>query len=293
MTCPNPACRNPRVQPGDRFCGSCGQDLIRGPAQASVAGSPATLPPAGHASVNSGALFSGQADPRNGWPLQMTVEVDIETAIRGGTVLASVPLPDATGKHHDRTVELPIPRLTAEGSVLQFQPLGHTAVALQVLVRYRRHSLFRHGNHGLPPEDLTLVFPVSSVQGRDGGAASILTLDGAVPMTISASAARAGKLVLSGMGLPRTGSSLRGDLHVSLVVSDAAASQYARWGREALQLLADFGVSPAEQCQRQGWSPAQWRQAQPPSAFPSGPLNALFDTMFDPKSIHKMFEPKK
>lgn len=261
MKCPNPECTNAGISPSDRFCAVCGQPM---------------------SSTASAAQRSGQSREINATrQAEHEIEIDLETAIRGGVVQAQLPLADAEGVLGDRPVELPVPRGVAEGAVLHFGAAGHGGQDLRVRLRYREHALFGRRRAGLPVEDLLLVLPISNQQAEHGGTIQVPTLDGERTTPMSPIGAGSEHLRIPGQGLPRAGDGRRGDLHVQLIVSDAAARLYAQWGTSALELIARFGIAPAEQCVHHGWSPEDWyRHNRSLPGSGAGNLQAFFNHLF-------------
>ncbi len=270
MKCPNANCRSDNVQPGDRFCGECGQSL-----NSSTQAIRQTQP-----SIADQSFAHASAVPVSPTP-SLIVAVDFKTAILGGVVRSQLQLADSAGRLRVREVDIPIPSNTAEGMTLRFQSLEHSDQNLQVTVSLQKHEYFGRGL-GTLKDNLQLSLPIFAYQFHTGSSVMVPTVDGDVPVTLSAKAISDNQLRLSGMGLPRSGTRLRGDLDVFLIVSDAAAHLYARFGLPALSLLAQFGTSVVEDCFKNNRTPDEWR-SQLSSAMPKTSSAPSWDDLFGPR----------
>ena len=267
MKCPNPHCTNQGVQQGDKFCGACGQ-----PIQPTVKPPPQNTPP--------------PPPPKTHQPISV-VEVDFKTALKGGVVEARVEIRDADGKLQERPASVQIPPCTPEGTLLGLKSRTDGSIT-PVSVLLKKHPLWQHNKAGSPKCDLFMVMPASQEQARHGAVLEVPVIEGAARVKLPPGSSTGMCLRVAGMGLPKVqGTSERGDLLVNLIVSDAAAQHHTRWGAPALELLAAYGVSAAEQCMKEGWSPDEWRRRF------SRNVDRLFDDMFQGNPLDAMFGGKK
>lgn len=142
-----------------------------------------------------------------GEDIELEAAITLEDVASGGS--RRITLPDG------RTVEIAIPKGTANGAVLRLRGQGHPSPFggpsgdVRVTLRYTRHPRFL-----VDGQDLRLSVPVPIRDAVLGGTLRVPTLQGEVEVTIPAWTSGGKTLRLRGKGLP--GKDSAGDLFVSL-----------------------------------------------------------------------------
>lgn len=151
---------------------------------------------------------SGRASPiPPGEDIELEAVVTLEDVANGGS--RRIMLPDG------RTVEMAVPKGTANGAVLRLRGQGHPSPFggpsgdVRVTIRYARHARFI-----VDGQDLRIAVPVPIRDAVLGGAVRVPTLHGEVEVKVPAWTSGGKTLRLRGKGLP--GKDGTGDLFVSL-----------------------------------------------------------------------------
>jgi molecular chaperone DnaJ len=118
------------------------------------------------------------------------------------------------------SLTISVPAGIQDGEELVLRGFGEAPVGggrvgdLYVRVRVRQHKRFaRHG------DDLQMELPITFTQAALGDTRTIDGLDGPVEISLRAGLQTGSQVTISGRGLPRRGSTQRGDLHVYVRVT--------------------------------------------------------------------------
>ena len=155
--------------------------------------------------------------PARGSDLEASMEIDLETSMRGGSRLLTLKKPGKAGAHIEERLRVGIPAGIAPGTRLRLADKGAPGPAgpgdLYVTIRVASHPVF--GREG---RNLTLELPLHYREAALGGEVSVPTLDGRATLRIPPGSQPGSRLRLRGKGAPATEAHAAGDLVVSLRV---------------------------------------------------------------------------
>jgi curved DNA-binding protein len=161
----------------------------------------------------AGGFHRGGRRPARGADLRASIEIDLETALRGGSTRVSL-----SGENGARTLDVRIPAGIQPGQVIRLSGQGSPgrsgagAGDLMLEVQLAPHS--RYELHG---RDLHTRVAVAPWEAALGAQIEVPTLDGAVDLKLPAGSSSGRRLRLRGRGMPdRDG--VRGDLYVIIEV---------------------------------------------------------------------------
>ncbi|MDT8439218.1 MAG: DnaJ C-terminal domain-containing protein [Wenzhouxiangellaceae bacterium] len=191
------------------------------------------------------SLFGGarRRRPARGRDMQARIEIDLETAFRGGTRRITLERGergrDGRALHAPRTLEVNIPPGMTEGKRIRLAGKGDPgpgrspAGDLFLEVHLLPHPLFEVD--GLNVE---LTLPIAPWEAGLGAEIAVPTLAGRVQLKIPAGAASDQRLRLKGRGLPGTPP---GDQYVRLkIVAPPARTEEQRFAYERARRAFDF-----------------------------------------------------
>lgn len=168
-----------------------------------------------HGARRRGPGFHRRARQRSaGADVRATLELDLETAVRGGKRRITV-----NGRNGSRTLDVNIPKGVRDGQVIRLKGQGAPGAGgagdLKLEIRLRPHRLFR-----VAGRDLHLDLPVTPWEAALGATVTVPTLGGEVNLKVPAGTNSGKRLRLKGRGLP---GSPPGDLIVQVQVSTPPA----------------------------------------------------------------------
>ncbi|TAK33535.1 MAG: J domain-containing protein [Chloroflexota bacterium] len=164
-----------------------------------------------------GGRAGRQPFPRRGEDIEYPIEISLEEAYSGGTRLIDVSAPQPDGQTRQRRLEVKIPPGVTTGSRVRIAGEGQPGIAggprgdLYLLINVRPHPLFERKG-----DDLHVEVPVSYLDAILGGEVEVPTLKGKLALKIPAGTQNGKVFRLSGQGMPKLGSQLKGDLYAKV-----------------------------------------------------------------------------
>lgn len=158
--------------------------------------------------------YATQRSPR-GRDIEYQIEIDFETAIRGGVRDISINR-QRQGSVTTEKLSVKIPPGVDDGSKIRVQGKGEaggsgTKGDLYLKVKVRPHPIFKRKN-----DDIYLEVPITFYEAALGKTIEVPTVDGAASVTVPAGVKGGTKLRLKGKGAPNLKSGKRGDQYVDL-----------------------------------------------------------------------------
>ena len=172
---------------------------------------------------------------------QQTVEISIPflTAARGGTHTVRLKHGPA-GSERVSTLEVRIPRATAEGAKLRVKPPGEE-VSVVLLVHVEQHPILsRVDANGL---DLQIEVPLTISEAILGASVRVPTIEGSATLTVPSGTSSGRKLRLRGMGL-KDESGKEGDLYAIARIVIPDTSTLSESERQTIEVLGQRQGSP-------------------------------------------------
>ena len=191
-----------------------------------------------------GGLFGGSgfaAASAPGPDVHARIEVDFETALRGGEQSVVSDRPTATGSVERERLTVRLPPGIRDGGSLRLRGRGGigpsgSAGDLLLSVRVRPHRALRRVGR-----DLHLELPVTFREVALGARVAVPTLDGRATVTIPAGTQGGSKLRLRGKGVPASANRPAGDLIANVRIR--VPLQLDEAGREAVAALERYETS--------------------------------------------------
>lgn len=164
-------------------------------------------------------IFSqaSRESPRKGRDLEYQIEIDFDTAIRGGVRDISI-----SRQIQDRVItenlSVKIPAGVNNSSRIRVQGKGETGGRggkgdLYLRIKVKQHPLFKRKN-----DDLYVEVPVTIYEAALGGNIDVPTIDGTAKVSIPKGVQSGTKLRLKGKGVPNLKTKTRGDQYVVLKI---------------------------------------------------------------------------
>ena len=160
----------------------------------------------------------------------------------GGTgKIIKDPCPRCSGKgklRRQRTLSVNIPAGIDDGQTVSLRSQGHAGMNggpagdLLITVSVKAHPLFERDG-----SSVLMELPISFVQAALGAEVEVPTLDGKVSLTIPEGTQTGSTFRLRGKGIPRVGSSVRGDQYVTVNIE--TPRNLTREQKELLRQFAD------------------------------------------------------
>jgi DnaJ-class molecular chaperone with C-terminal Zn finger domain len=162
-----------------------------------------------------GAMGMGGKRGRRGRDVEYEIEVDFETAIKGGVKNITITRP-ASGGASTETLSVKIPPGVNNGSRVRVQGKGEpgrTGVAGDLFLRVRvtQHPIFKREQ-----DDIYIELPITVYEAALGAEVSVPTIDGTAVVKIPPKSQSGTKLRLKGKGSPNPKDRGRGDQYVVL-----------------------------------------------------------------------------
>jgi len=160
---------------------------------------------------SSGQQTSSRNRPRD---IEHDIEVDFETAIKGGVRDLKISREIETGKVATETISVKIPPGVDDGSRIRIPGKGQTGARgnagdLYLRVKVRPHPIFKRDGF-----DIHLEVPITFYEALLGARINVPTIDGTATVTIPSGIQNGTKLRLKGKGVPNTKNKERGDQYV-------------------------------------------------------------------------------
>jgi len=164
-------------------------------------------------------IFSNTAReaPRKGRDLEYQIEIDFDTAIRGGVRDISISR-QRNGQVTTEKLSVKIPAGVDNGSKIRIQGKGESTARgtkgdLYLRIKVKPHSLFKRKN-----DDIYVEVPVSIYEAALGENIDVPTIDGTAKVSIPKGVQSGTKLRLKGKGVPNLKTKRRGDQYVEVKI---------------------------------------------------------------------------
>jgi DnaJ-class molecular chaperone len=160
---------------------------------------------------------SGREVPRKGRDLEYQIEIDFDTAIRGGVRDISISR-QRNGQVTTEKLSVKIPPGVDNGSKIRVkgkgESTGRTAKGdLYLRIKVKPHALFKRKN-----DDIYVEVPVSIYEAALGKNIDVPTIDGTAKVSIPKGVQSGTKLRLKGKGVPNLKTKRRGDQYVEVKI---------------------------------------------------------------------------
>ncbi|MER3447685.1 MAG: molecular chaperone DnaJ [Candidatus Dadabacteria bacterium] len=165
-----------------------------------------------------GGAREGTRERGRGRNIEYQIEIDFETAIKGGTRDISITR-DVGGKILTETISVRIPAGVDNGSRIRVPGKGGETRRggdvgdLYLTVKVRPHPIFQRNQN-----DIYLELPITIYEAALGARISVPTIDGTAVVTIPPGVQSGTKLRLRGKGVPNLRNGERGDQYVVVKV---------------------------------------------------------------------------
>jgi len=156
------------------------------------------------------SLFGGRGRrrrPHKGADIRARVEIDLETAFRGGTRRIGLErperAPDGSIRRNEKTLDVRIPAGMTEGRQIRLAGKGDPGPGnAPDGDLYLEIHIMKHGMFELDGRDVFLTLPIAPWEAALGARVKVPTLAGTVEMSIPEGASSGQRLRLRGRGLP-------------------------------------------------------------------------------------------
>jgi DnaJ-class molecular chaperone len=177
-------------------------------------------------------------------PPPAAVEHEIEVAFMAAAKGGAQQLRIQQESGRTRTIEVKIPRGTADGARMRVRG-GAEGADIILRVRVQPHPIFRRSEHGPGAQglDLYLDLPLTIAEAALGTTVSVPTLDGAMEMKVPPGTASGRKLRVRGKGIEDE-SGKRGDLYAIIQIIPPSGTDLSAEEAAALRSIAAKGPSP-------------------------------------------------
>ncbi|HEX3033509.1 MAG TPA: DnaJ C-terminal domain-containing protein [Thermodesulfobacteriota bacterium] len=155
---------------------------------------------------------------RRGRDVEYQIEIDFETAIKGGARNINIPRPASGGGTSTETLSVKIPPGVKDGSRIRIQGKGDpgrtgTPGDLYFRVKVTPHPVFKREE-----DDLYVEVPITIYEAALGADVSVPTVDGTAVVKVPPKTQSGTKLRLKGKGAPNPKNGGRGDQYVILKI---------------------------------------------------------------------------
>lgn len=156
--------------------------------------------------------------PRKGRDLEYQIEIDFDTAIKGGVRDISISRQRQDGVTTEK-LSVKIPAGLKTGSKIRVQGKGETGARggkgdLYLRVKVKPHPLFKRKN-----DDIYVEVPVTIYEAALGKNIDVPTIDGTAKVSIPKGVQSGTKLRLKGKGVPNLKTKARGDQYVTIKIA--------------------------------------------------------------------------
>lgn len=145
--------------------------------------------------------------------IEYEIEIDFETAVKGGTRDIKITRETGEGKILTETISVRIPPGVDDGSRIRVPGKGEVGRGhsgdLFLRVKVRPHPIFKRKQ-----DDIYIELPVTFYEAALGAQINVPTIDGSATVTIPPGVQNGTKLRLKGKGVPNIRSGERGDEYV-------------------------------------------------------------------------------
>lgn len=161
---------------------------------------------------------SGRGESPKGKDVEYSIEIDFDTAIKGGTRELSISSTDAEGNRKTDKLSVKIPPGVDNNSKIRIQGKGEKGSSsrgdLYLKIKVKPHPIFkRDGNN------ILIDLPITFYEAALGAKIKVPTVDGSATLTIPAGVQNGAKLRLRNKGVSDLKSKKKGDQHVVVKIT--------------------------------------------------------------------------